>query len=258
MQVTDQLYNKVDLTEEPQRIISLVPSITELLFDLDLGQYISGRTRFCIHPKEKVHRIPVLGGVMGLNFQEIEDKQPDLILASKDENAKGEITDLSKEFPVWVSDVHNLYDAISMIQTIGSMCNRNEKALAMTKQIEEAFSTLEHIPENVVRAVYLIWKNPLYTINRDTFIHDMLKRCGIENVFASKEEPYPIITEKEIRNKKPDYIFLPSEPYQFKEKDVEFFRESFPNVEIKRVDGEYFTWYGSHLVNAPSYFKQLF
>jgi ABC-type Fe3+-hydroxamate transport system substrate-binding protein len=86
----------------------------------------------------------------------------------------------------------------------------------------------------------------------------MLKRCGIENVFASKEEPYPIITEKEIRNKKPDYIFLPSEPYQFKEKDVESFRESFPNVEIKRVDGEYFTWYGSHLINAPSYFKQLF
>jgi len=237
MQVTDQIHRTVDIPNDPQRIISLVPSITELLFDLNLEEHLNGRTRFCIHPKEKVSKVPVIGGVMGLNHHEIEKIQPDLVLASKEENAKGEIQDLSREFPVWVSDVHNLKDALSMIQAIGSICNRNEKALAMTKQIEEAFSTLDHIPENVVRAVYLIWQNPLYSVNRDTFAHDMLKKCGVENVFASKEEPYPIISEKEVRAKKPDYIFLPSEPYNFKEKDVKAFQKSFPKVEIKRVDG---------------------
>ncbi|MBS3770727.1 MAG: helical backbone metal receptor [Bacteroidales bacterium] len=258
MQVTDQIHRTIDIPEDPRRIISLVPSITELLFDLDLEEHLKGRTRFCIHPKEKVNKVPVLGGVMGLNFHKIEKIEPDLVLASKEENAKGEIMELSNQFPVWVSDVHNLHDAFSMIYTIGWICNRNEKALALTKKIEEAFNTLNHIPENVVKAAYLIWKNPFYTVNRETFVHDMLKRSGIENVFADKKEPYPIVSEKDIRQRKADYIFLPSEPYNFKENDVKAFKQSFPKMQIKRVEGEYFTWYGSRLLNAPYYFKQLF
>ncbi|MFP4619751.1 MAG: helical backbone metal receptor [Bacteroidales bacterium] len=258
MEVTDQLYRNVNIPDAPQRIISLAPPITELLMDLGLEEYLKGRTRFCIHPEGQINKVPVIGGVMGLNFHEIEKIKPDLILASKEENARGEIRELGKEFPVWVSDVHNLKDALSMIQSIGSICNRNEKALTLSQQIEEAFNTLDHIPENVVKAAYLIWKNPLYTINRDTFAHDMLKRCGIENVFADKQEPYPIISEKEIRNKKPDYIFLPSEPYNFKEIDFNAFKKTFLQMEIKRVEGEYFTWYGSRLLSAPYYFKQLF
>ena len=258
MQVTDQIHRTVYIPDDPRRIISLVPSITELLFDLDLEEHLKGRTRFCIHPKEKINQVPVIGGVMGLNHRQIEKIQPDLVLASKEENAKGEIMELSHRFPVWVSDVHNLNDALSLIHSIGSICNRNEKALSMTKKIEEAFNALNHIPENVVKVAYLIWKNPIYTINQKTFAHDMLKRSGIENVFADKQEPYPIVSEKEIRERKPDYIFLPSEPYNFKENDVKAFYQSFPKMEIKRVDGEYFTWYGSHLLSAPSYFKQLF
>lgn len=258
MKVTDQLNRTVDIPESPNRIVSLVPSITELLFELDLEANINGRTRFCVHPGEKVNKVPVIGGVMGLNFHEIKKIEPDLILASKEENAKGEIMELSRDFPVWLSDVHNLTDALSMIQSIGSICDRQEKARAIIRQIEEEFRSLEHIPENIVRVVYLIWKNPLYTINSDTFIHDMLKKAGVENVFASKQESYPIINEKKIRDKKPDYLFLPSEPYRFNDLDVKNFGHKFPKVEIKRVDGEYFTWYGSHLIRAPSYFKQLF
>jgi ABC-type Fe3+-hydroxamate transport system substrate-binding protein len=258
MRVTDQLNRTIEIPANPKKIISLVPSITEFLFDLNLENNIYGRTKFCIHPEEQVKKVPVLGGVMGLNYHEIEKIDPEIIFASKEENAKGEIMELSNEFPVWVSDVHNLSDALSMIQSIGSICKKEKKAQSIIHQIEVEFKTLDHIPEDIVKAVYLIWKNPFYTINKETFAHDMLRKFGVENVFASKKESYPIIDEKEIREKKPDYIFLPSEPYNFKDQDVDALRKSFPKVEIRRVDGEYFTWYGSHLLRAPSYFKQLF
>jgi ABC-type Fe3+-hydroxamate transport system substrate-binding protein len=258
MKTTDQINRIIEVPEPPGRIISLVPSITELLIDLGLNRKMAGRTRFCIHPAEKVRDIPVVGGVMGLNRHEIDKIQPDLILASKEENAKNEIMDLAGDYPLWVSDVHNLEDALSMIQAIGEICGKNKEAGEITDRIRQAFGELDHIPPGIVRAVYLIWNHPLYTINGETFTHDMLKRCGIENVFADKKEAYPIISEKEIRERKPDFIFLPSEPYAFKEKDVRSFDRMFPQAEIKRVDGEYFTWYGSHLIDAPSYFKHLF
>jgi len=254
----DQLGRKIQLDEPPKKIISLVPSLTELLFDLGLDEHIAGRTKFCIHPQGKVEKVTSIGGVMGFKYHKIEEIQPDLILASKEENAKNEILELDKQFPVWVSDVHNLTDALEMISSIGKMCNKEEKAKKLTKNIENNFRELDDIPAGVIRGIYLIWKNPYYTINRNTFIHDMLKRCGVENVFASKEDDYPIIKEKEIKEKNPDYIFLPSEPYNFKEKDLEEFRKKFPGKEIKRVDGEYFSWYGSHLLKAPTYFKQIF
>ncbi|MCF8336162.1 MAG: helical backbone metal receptor [Bacteroidales bacterium] len=258
MQVTDQINNSVSIPDTPRRIISLVPSITELLFDLELDRKVAGRTQFCIYPAEKIEKVPIVGGVMGLSFHQIEKINPDLILASKEENAQGEINELSSRFPVWVSDVHNLPDALELIHKIGTVCGVENKAATLTGQIKEQFHTLDHIPENIVKAVYLIWKNPMYTVNQSTFAHDMLKRCGIENVFASRQEAYPVINEKEIRNKKPDYILLPSEPYPFNEKDEQTLDKNLPEVGIKRVDGEYFTWYGSHLLNAPAYFKQLF
>ena len=254
----DQLGRKIQLDSTPEKIISLVPSITELLFDLGLEEKILGRTKFCIHPEEKVKKIPAIGGVMGLQYHKIEEIQPDIIFASKEENAKKEILDIDKQFPVWVSDVHNLTEAIGMIHSIGEICDKKDKAKELTQKTETAFEELSDIPEGVIRGVYLIWKNPFYTINSNTFIHDMLRRCGVENLFAGKEKEYPIVKEKEIKDMNPDYIFLPSEPYNFKDSDVEKISKKFPNSEIRRVDGEFFSWYGSHLINAPSYFKQIF
>jgi len=258
MEIKDQIERTIEITKPPERILSLVPSITELLLELGLERKMAGRTRFCIHPADKVRSIPVIGGVMGLNQHEIEKISPDLILAAKEENAKNEILNLSRRYPVWVSDVHDLEGALEMIGSIGKLCNREEQARNMVDRIKQAFDGLKHIPAGVIRAVYLVWNDPLYTINHTTFIHDMLSRCGIENVFADKKEAYPIISEKEIRERKPDFIFLPSEPYHFKETHQQKYAEAFPQAEIKRVDGEYFTWYGSHLIQAPSYFKQLF
>ena len=254
----DQMGRGVDISGSPQKIVSLVPPITELLFDLGLGDRLVGRTKFCIHPKGKVDKVPSIGGVMGLNYHRIEESKPDLILASREENGKQEINEIAKLLPVWVSDIRNLADALEMIQTIGTICGVEEKAKEMAEKIETEFEKLSEIPEEVINAVYLIWKNPLYTVGGNNFTNDMLKRAGIRNVFEDKKEAYPIVTGKEIRNRKPDYIFLPSEPYPFKTNDVKEFHDKFPKVEIKQVDGEYFSWYGSHLLKAPSYFKQLF
>jgi ABC-type Fe3+-hydroxamate transport system substrate-binding protein len=254
----DQLGRKIELEKPPQKIISLVPSITELLFDLGLEEAIKGRTKFCIHPIEKAKKVPSVGGVMGLKYRLIEEIKPDIIFASKEENAKKEIMEIERQFPVWVSDVHNLEDAKEMIASIGEICNSSEAAKDMNAKIDQEFQKLSDIPEDVIRGVYLVWKNPYYTINGQTFIHDMLKRCGVKNVFSNKEEQYPIINEKDMKERKPDYIFLPSEPYNFKDKDLDELKKQFPSTEVKRVDGEYFSWYGSHLLKAPSYFKQIF
>lgn len=257
MTTQDQLGRTVEITGKPHKLISLVPSITELLFDLGLGEFIRGRTKYCIHPEEKTGEVPTVGGVMGLDYHQIEQIKPDVIFASREENSQNEIDEIAKEFPVWVSDVQNLTDALEMIQTIGKICEVEETAKNMVQNIRDNFNLLSDIPEGVIRAVYLIWKHPLYTISKQTFIHDMLGKSGIENVFGDKEKAYPTVTEKEIKDRKPDYILLPSEPYNFTENDVAEFAEKFPNAEIKRVDGEFFSWYGSHLVNAPSYFKQI-
>lgn len=254
---TDQLGRNIQIDNPPEKIVSLVPSITELLFELGLENSLYGRTKFCIYPKDRVKKVPTIGGVMGLDYHKIQKIQPDLIIGSKEENGMNEINEISKEYQVWVSNVTNLEEALEMIRSVGKICQISEKTGKITEKIQKEFEKLHEIPEGVIRGLYLVWKNPLYTINKNTFIHDMLKRSGIENVFADKEESYPKILEKEIHDKKPDYIFLPSEPYNFTEKEANDFRKKFPASEVRQVNGEYFSWHGSHLLNAPSYFKQI-
>jgi len=254
---TDQLHREIQIEQPPKKIVSLVPSITELLFDLGLEGQISGRTKFCIHPEDKVKHVPTIGGVMGLDYHKLKEIGPDLILASKEENGMNEINEIANDFPVWVCNINNLEDALAMIRSIGEMCQVNKNAEKMEQDILQEFKKLDEIPEGVVKGAYIVWKNPLYTINQNTFIHDMLRRIGVENVFAGKEESYPKILEEELQKKNTDYIFLPSEPYNFTEREAREFRKKFPKTEVRRVDGEYFAWYGSHLLKAPSYFKQI-
>jgi len=254
---TDQLGKNIQIDSPPERIVSLVPSITELFFELGLENLLYGRTKFCIYPKDRVKKVETIGGVMGLDYHKIQKIQPDLVIGSKEENGMNEIDEINKEYPVWVSNVTNLEEATEMIRSIGEICHVSEKAENLSEKIRKEFETLNEIPEGVIKAAYLVWKNPLYTINENTFIHDMLRRSGIENVFADKAEAYPKIQEKEIKDRKPDYIFLPSEPYNFTEKEAKEFRKKFPDSEVRQVNGEYFSWYGSHLLNAPSYFRQI-
>lgn len=257
MKLKDQTGRKVFIKQNPKTIVSLVPSITELLFDLGLEHEIYGITEYCIHPKEKVRSKIKIGGPKNINIALILSKNPDLIIASKEENDKHQVESLMENSNVYVCDVKNFNDAITMIHDVGMITNKKEKAANIIKNIKNNFARLKISASKRKRVAYLIWENPYMTINKDTFIHNMLFLAGFDNVFADKKDRYSEISLQEIRTQNPDFIFLSTEPFLFTDVHVNQFKEAFPNTNIKRVDGEIFSWYGSHLIKVPDYFKHL-
>lgn len=248
--------NELRLEAPPQRIISLVPSQTELLFDLGLKDELVGITKFCIHPPEWFRTKTRVGGTKKLNINTIRGLRPDLIIANKEENTRHEIEQLQQEFPVWVSDILNLQDALTMIRSVGQLCHKSEAAQSIAASIEEAFGALKSL-QRKPRVLYLIWQKPFMSVNSQTFIHDMLQRCGFENVCAAHPGRYPELADSEIFALSPDWIFLSSEPFPFGEKHVTEFKSQFPSAKTALVDGEYFSWYGSRLIQAAAYFSQM-
>lgn len=259
---TDQLGNAVDIPSFPQRIISLVPSQTELLFHLGLDARVSGITKFCVHPESWFHSKTRIGGTKTVKTDLIAQIQPDLVLANKEENKKDQVEALKKLYPVWTSNVHDLDSALDMIAGLGQITGTAEKSQEIITRIRTGFTELQTLnltpetPNPKLKTAYLIWRNPYMTIGNDTFIHDMLTRCGLENIFTNQTR-YPETTIEELRNKNCELLLLPSEPYPFKENHVAELQQQLPNTKILLCDGEMFSWYGSRLLEAPAYFRQL-
>ena len=232
-------------------IVSLVPSLTELLFDLGLGDHVSGRTRFCIHPKEKVDRVPIVGGTKNPRLDKICEIKPDLIIANKEENRQEDIEELKRDFDVYVSEISNINEALFTIHDIGWKCGVEEKAKNLIREIQER---MEHVPdEKPMTAAYMIWRDPWMTVGGDTYIHAVMEHWKLENIFADKTR-YPTITLEALSYKKPKVILLSSEPYPFKEKHIKEVGDVCKGSNIILVNGEWFSWYGSRMVKA---FEQL-
>ena len=253
---TDQMRRSVEIPESPQRIISLVPSQTELLYDLGLGERVVGITKFCIHPESWFKTKHRVGGTKKVDMEKIRALKPDLIIGNKEENDRTDIEALAKEFPVWMSDVRDLRDAAHMIAGIGELTGTKEKANEILVGIAEAFGSLEPMVEPLTVA-YLIWQEPYLVAGHGTFVNDMLGRCGLINVFDEGDARYPEITPQELAESDPDIILLSSEPYPFKEKHIADINMICPGTPVRIVDGEFFSWYGSRLMGAPAYFQQL-
>ncbi|PTR01601.1 substrate-binding family protein [Mucilaginibacter yixingensis] len=251
----DQLGRKLTMDAPPQRIISLVPSQTELLFDLDLGQQLVGLTKFCIHPQDKVATKTKVGGTKQLDIPLIRSLEPDLIIANKEENERGQIEQLMAEFPVYVTDVDDLEGALQMINGVGALTDRVQQAAMLTSQITRAFDRLKAESSSPLNVVYLIWRKPWMAAGKSTFIDDMLSRCGWQDALTVTR--YPQLTEDMLRGVKPDVVLLSSEPYPFKEKHIQEIAEIIPQARVELVDGEMFSWYGSRLLQAPEYFIRL-
>lgn len=251
---TDQLGCKVEINVPPQRIVSVVPSQTELLYDIGCGERIVGQTIFCIHPESKFKTTCKVGGPKKLNIPKIRSLKPDLIIANKEENIKEEIEELAKDCPVWVSDIAKLEDAYTMIATIGQICQRVSETHALNKRIKAGFEQLNISIRH--SCIYMIWRNPYMLVGGGTFINDMLQRAGFENVCANMDR-YPSLESESLRKLNPEFVLLSSEPYPFKEKHRAEFEAIFPNAKIIFVDGEMFTWYGSRLQYAAEYFQGL-
>ncbi|HYG50601.1 MAG TPA: helical backbone metal receptor [Flavobacteriales bacterium] len=234
-----------------KKIISLVPSQSELLWDLGLREELAGITKFCIHPHEMFRSVTRIGGTKTLNIEKIRALRPDLIIANKEENEREQVEVLQKEFNVHVTEVYTLEDAYAMIAEVGEMVGKKEKANELVDAIRIEFARLS-TPQNLKRVVYFIWKNPYMVAGKHTIIDNLLMHAGFEN--AVKTARYPEMTSEQVNALKPDCIFLSSEPFPFSEKHKAEFG-FMPMKNIKIVDGEMFSWYGSRLLKAPAYFK---
>lgn len=253
MQITDDLQRTIS-TENPQRIISLVPSLTELLFDVGLGDRIVGVTKFCIHPALALKAATKIGGTKKFNFDQIKALNPDLIIANKEENYKEGIEQLCKDYPVYISDIFDLKDAVRTIQHICMMTNSVSKSEQLVGNIQQGFEDVKNKLEGSV--LYLIWQDPVMVAASNNFIDFLLKWLGMENEVGDLDR-YPELDEQMLKNLAPNYVFLSSEPYPFKEKHIARYQELFPEAEVMLVDGEMFSWYGSRLIHSPKYFMSL-
>lgn len=252
---TDQTSQVIRLSAVPKRIISLVPSQTELLANLGLTDEVVGITKFCIHPKEWFRSKTRVGGTKQLNTAIIHSLHPNLVIANKEENVKEQINELQQQYPVWISDVNILDDAYEMIEQIGAMTGREQPAAILLQQIKNAFSQLP-APDSRPRTAYLIWQKPYMTVGGDTFIHSMLELAGFDNIYKEKTR-YPEITIDALKNANCELLLLSSEPFPFQQKHIDELQPLLPNTRIVLVDGELFSWYGSRLLKAPAYFNTL-
>ena len=251
---TDQMNRRVELKSIPKRIISIVPSQTELLFDLGLDNEIIGITKFCIHPADKFKIKTKVGGTKTVNIELVKKLNPDLIVGNKEENERSQVEELMQLFPVWMSDISDLVGALDMIEKVGEMVGKNDESKNQCNKIKQQFGHLT-IKQSNLRAAYFIWRKPYIVAGKSTFIDAMLQKCGLTNAFDI--DRYPEITNEILVQAQPDVILLSSEPYPFKEKHINEFKSILPNAIIKLVDGELFSWYGSRLLHAPGYFSNL-
>jgi ABC-type Fe3+-hydroxamate transport system substrate-binding protein len=251
--VYDQLQQPVNIPAQAQRIVSLVPSQTELLYDLGLDQEVVGITKFCVHPAEWRKRKTIIGGTKQFDLETIHSLAPDLIIGNKEENYKEGIDMLMRDYPVWISDIYNLEDALNMIEQLGMLTQKKERADQLVQQIKHQFSTIKIFKGQ--RVLYLIWRKPWMAAGSKTFIDTMLSTSGLINCVA--DERYPELTESVIEQLNPDLVFLSSEPYPFKEKHIDKIQHILPGTKIILVDGEMFSWYGSRLLKFPAYLHSL-
>jgi ABC-type Fe3+-hydroxamate transport system substrate-binding protein len=184
--------------------------------------------------------------------------QPDLIIGNKEENTQIEIELLAQEFPVWMSDISNLEGAMSAITQIGELVDKQPEAAYLNHLIYAGFTDLQSLAltKNINQSVaYLIWKDPYMCAGSQTYIDDILRKIGLQNVV--KKSRYPEIILSELLTLNPNLIFLSSEPYPFKQKHIDAIQSVLPSAKIMLVDGEMFSWYGSRLVKAVNYFFHL-
>lgn len=241
----------------PVRIVSLVPSITALLHAMGLEKETIGITKFCVHPDHWYRNKIRVGGTKNVDIHKVASLKPDLIIANKEENIKEQIEALSTDYPVLLTDVNNLGEALAMTATIGKLTNKSATANTIIETIEHGFAGLANNKSApVLKAAYLIWKDPYMTVGGDTFIHNMMDHAGFSNVFAL-ETRYPELSIDKIRQSKCDVLLLSSEPYPFKQKHVDELKHQLPGTKVCLVNGEMFSWYGSLLIEAPHYFKEL-
>ena len=266
VQVIDDLGFKVDLESPPARIVSLVPSWTETLFALGLGERVVGVTKFCVAPAERVESLRKVGGTKNPDLRTIATLAPDLVIANAEENRREDVERMrSQRFPVLVTYPRTVPAAVESLLKIGRLAGREAEAGAMAREITRTVSEVEADvgvwAKLRLRAFCPIWKKPWMAFNADTYAHDVLRMMGFNNVYAAAGKRYPATTLDEAIELRPDVVLLPDEPYEFSDKDVDELRMVLPPGLARRVlivSGRDLHWYGVHMVSGlKSLFQRL-
>lgn len=252
----DQLGREINLKATPQRIVCLVPSLTELLVDLGLSDRLVGVTKFCVHPENLRKQKTVVGGTKSIHADRIAELTPDFILCNKEENTQEIVEICAQIAPVYVSDINDFDSFYHFVNDLGALLNCLPKAETLNAIVNERLLQfrISVNSEPVRNVLYLIWKNPLMAAGKATFINVLLNECGFKNVIKEGNSRYPEVDSELL--KKADYVLLSSEPFPFSEKHIAEF-ETQTKAKIICVDGEYFSWYGSRLLKAIDYFEKL-
>lgn len=265
-EVTDARNKRVAIPENPQRIVSLICSITETLFELGLGSRIAGRTNYCIRPAPQVEQVHKIGGPKNPDLNDIISLNPDLVIANIEENEEKDIQIMEKEgLPVFVTYPRTVMESLELIRTLGLITGQeNEaeiwyrKAEKVVRDVAKEVSAIERSPS----ILYLIWRKPYMAVNRDTYIHDLIDFCGGTNCNADDSDRYPVLSVDDMIRLQPEMILLPSEPYPFKEKHVDELMRyteipAIRNKKVLLVDGELFSWYGVRMIPGLAYGQKI-
>jgi ABC-type Fe3+-hydroxamate transport system substrate-binding protein len=273
------------VTQPPERVVSLVPSVTESLFDLNLGNRLVAVTDYCVYPPAGVARLPKIGGTKNPDVAQIIQLRPDLVIANQEENRQEDVLALqSASIPVWVTFPRTVADAFNLLWNIMHVFDE-ASMVPRIRLMEQTMDWIWRISEKRLedapcRVFAPIWLDPLMTFNGDTYASDLLRICGALNVFADRDRQYPLkadlgqaeaypaddpraarrdtryprVTLDEVAAAQPDMILLPSEPFAFTEEHIPLFAQldcpAAHNGQIKLVDGSLLTWHGTRLAYA--------
>jgi ABC-type Fe3+-hydroxamate transport system substrate-binding protein len=265
----------------PRRIVSLVPSETDTLFSLGLGDTVVGRTRYCVEPAGRVDSVPICGGTKDVDVDAVAELAPDLILANQEENSRPNLEDLARRgHPVFVSFPRRVADGISHMARVAKLCGVAREP-AVVDLLRRAYALLRDPPAPTLDVFVPIWMDPLMTMNADTFGSDALALAGARNVFSERvrlyplaadlgiREPlapertegrdtrYPRITVDEVVARAPGLILLPDEPHPFSAADADVFRAlDIPGCRVQFCDGKDLLWYGARSVVGISRLRE--
>ena len=257
MQFKDQMDTIFELQKTPTRIVCLVPSLTELLVDLGLENSIVGITKFCVHPSGLRKSKTIVGGTKNVHFEKIKSLQPEIILCNKEENTKEIVETCRTITAVHVSDIVTIQDTINLIHQYGAIFKRQLKADELATEINAKLTDFTAFIKDkpTMNVAYFIWKNPWMVAGKGTFIHHLLSLNNFCNSYEDQKR-YPEVNLNHLKHET-ELLLLSSEPYPFKDKDIQGLQNMYKDVKVVLVDGEYFSWYGSRLLQAFDYFKEL-
>ncbi len=256
MNWTDALGRSVEIERPPRRIVSLVPSITEAFFAFGLGRRIAGVTKFCTEPAAGVADAPKVGGTKNVDVEAVAKLKPDLVIANAEENEKADIEALAAEgLTVFVTFPRTIIHATAMMRTLAEITEAKDAAAPVVAAIEAeaALSRAADRDRTPLRVFCPIWRDKWMTIGPDTYVHDFLSSCGLQNVYEESKERYPEIELADVAAKRPDVVLLPDEPYHFTRKHVKEVAKAIPGIDESRiylVDGKDVCWYGPRVADA--------